>query len=296
MITRAAETRRSRFLLAGLVLLHLVIISRQVDGGGGGSLLERIVFGALSPFQAAVAWSGRSVRDAWRRYLDLRGIEKENRALAERLRESQLLLQGRSQPALEAEQLRELLELRKLLPLDTVVAEVVARDGSPFYRTLTINKGKQDGVALNAPVLSATGVVGRIIRLGPSVAQVQLLLDRESGLGVRIERSRSTGVVQGQVGFADLPGETNPPEASGDLIMKYVPVLADVLTGDVVVTSGLDGIYPKGLMVGRVRVVSRGSGLFKEILLTPSAGFDRLELVMVVRQVSEKQIFEEALR
>jgi rod shape-determining protein MreC len=98
------------------------------------------------------------------------------------------------------------------------------------------------------------------------------------------------------VGSTDLLGETKPPEASGDLIMKYVPVLADVVTGDVVVTSGLDRIYPKGLMVGRVHAVSRGSGLFKEILLTPSAGFDRLELVMVVRQAPETEIFEETLR
>lgn len=296
MITRAVETRRSRFLLAGLVLLHLVIISQQADGGGGGSLLERMAFAALSPLQAAVAWSGRSVRDAWHRYLQLRGVEEENRLLKERLRDSQLLLQERSQSALEAERLRDLLELRKTLPLETVVAEVVSRDGSPFYRTLTINKGTRDGLALNAAVLSATGVVGRIIKLGPSLAQVQLVLDRESGLGVRLERSRSTGVVQGQVGLADASSETRPADASGDLIMKYVPALADVAPGDVVVTSGLDRIYPKGLMVGRVRSVSRGTGLFKDILVTPSAGFDRLELVMVVRQTPGKEVFEEALR
>jgi rod shape-determining protein MreC len=96
--------------------------------------------------------------------------------------------------------------------------------------------------------------------------------------------------------LTDLQGEATPPPASGDLIMKYVPVLADVLAGDVVVTSGLDRIYPKGLMVGRVRSVTPGSGLFKEIVLTPSAGFDRLELVMVVRQAHEEEIFEEALR
>ena len=198
MITRAVETRRSRFLLAGLVLLHLVIISRQVDGGdGSGSLLERVVFAALSPLQTAVAWSGRTVRDGWYRYVDLRRVQQENQALEKHLRESQLLLQERSQRALEAELLRDLLELRKALPLDTLVAEVIACDGVPFYRTLSINKGKRDGVRLNAPVLSATGVVGRVIRLGPRVAEVQLLLDHESGLGVRIERSRVAGVIVG---------------------------------------------------------------------------------------------------
>lgn len=296
MIARAVETRRSRLLLGFLLLLHLVIVSRQVDGGGGGSLLERVVFAALSPLQTAVAWSGRTVRDSWNRYVNLRRVQQENQILTARLRESQLLLQERSERAGEAERLRDLLELRQGLPLETLVAEVVARDGVPFYRTLSINKGKRDGVTLNAPVLSATGVVGRVIRLGPQVAQVQLLLDRESGLGVRIERSRVAGVVLGQVGFADASADSPDRDASGDLIMKYVPALADVVPEDVVVTSGLDRIYPKGLMVGRVRSVSRGAGLFKEILVTPSAGFDRLEVVMVVRQTPEPEIFEEAVR
>lgn len=297
MITRAVETRRSRFLLAGLVLLHLVIISRQVDGGGGGgSLLERVVFAALSPFQTAVAWSGRAVRDSWKRYVYLRGVQEENQTLKVRLRESEILLQERSQRALETERLRDLLGLRKSLPLETLVAEVVACDGVPFYRTLSINRGKRDGVTLNAPVVSATGVVGRVIRLGPGVSQVQLLLDRESGLGVRIERSRVTGVILGQVGSAEAPAESRVRDASDDLVMKYVPVLADVVPGDVVVTSGLDRIYPKGLMVGRVRSVSRGPGLFKEILVAASAGFDRLEVVMVVRQTPGTEAFEEAVR
>jgi rod shape-determining protein MreC len=124
-------------------------------------------------------------------------------------------------------------------------------------------------------VISATGVVGRVVGLGPHAARVQLLLDRESGVGVRIERSRITGVVSGQAGFADTVG--------GDLSLKYVPTLADVVVGDVVVTSGLDRMFPKGLMVGRVRAVTQGGGLFKEILVTPSARFERLEEVMVVR-------------
>ncbi len=292
MITRAAETRRGRLLLGILVLSHLVIISRQVDGGGGDSLLERVVFAALSPLQSTVAWSGRTVRDSWNRYVYLRRVQQVNLTLEARLRESQLLLQERSERALEAERLRDLLELRKVLPLETVVAEVTARDGVPFYRTLSINKGKKDGVTLNAPVLSATGVVGRVIRLGPRAAQVQLLLDRESGLGVRVERSRVAGVALGQVGLADTLAEG----WAGDLVMKYVPVLADVIPEDAVVTSGLDRIYPRGLMVGRVRSVSRGAGLFMEVLVAPSAGFDRLEVVMVVRQTPEPEVLEEAVR
>jgi len=122
-------------------------------------------------------------------------------------------------------------------------------------------------------VLGVGGVLGRVVSVGPAAAKVQLLLDRDSGVGVRIERTRTTAVVAGQVSFED--------SGTSELLMKYVPVLADVVVGDVVVTSGLDQIYPKGLVVGRVRSVGKGSGLFKEVAVQPSANFEAIEEVMV---------------
>jgi rod shape-determining protein MreC len=167
------------------------------------------------------------------------------------------------------------------------VAEVIAREGMPWFRSITINKGREAGVALDAPVLSPTGVVGRVISVGPRAARVQLLQDRDSGAGVLIERSRVKGVVSGQVGFAE--------SSSGDLVMKYVPEAADVVVGDVVVTSGQDRIYRKGLVVGRVHFVSPGS-LFKEVLVEPSARFEKLEEVLVVRGGQEQPLPIEAVR
>jgi rod shape-determining protein MreC len=117
--------------------------------------------------------------------------------------------------------------------------------------------------------------VGRVIAVGPNASRVQLILDGQAGVGVRIERSRVTGILAGQPGMST--------GATGDLVMKYVPSLADVVVGDVVVTSGLDRLYPAGLVVGRVRSVTRGTGLFKEILVTPSAQFNTVEEVMIVR-------------
>ena len=282
------DARRSRFLLVGLVLLHLVAISHQVDGGGGASLLQRAIFGVLSPLQNAVSAVVRGIAGAWTGYVNLRGTREENGRLAERVRALETLLQERAHQAREADRLRELLGLREILPLDTVVAEVVTRDGLPWYRTITIDKGSEDGLALEAPVISPTGVVGRIIALGPRAAKVQLLQDRDSGAGVLIERSRVTGVVSGQVGFSDT--------GSSDLVMKYVRDLADVVAGDVVVTSGQDRVYPKGLVVGRVRSVGKGAGLFKEILVEPSARFDQVEEVLVVRKVKSPLTLNQRVR
>src|SRR5262245_38351209 len=259
-MARVIETQRSRLLLGALVFAHLIAISRQVDSGGV-SLLERLVFMLLSPVQRAFSGTLHGVSGAWSAYVDLRGVHAENIQLRERMRGLETEIQKRQQLADEAARLREVLALKQILPVETVAAEVTSRDVMPWFRTMVVNKGQDDGVSLNAAVLSPTGVVGRVISLGRREAKVQILLDRDAGVGVLIERTRVTGVVSGQSGVSDA--------GSGDLVMKYVSTLADVAPGDVVVTSGLDNLLPKGLVVGRVRSVLPGSGLFKEILVAP---------------------------
>jgi rod shape-determining protein MreC len=275
----AVPARQSRVLLVGLVLVHLAVISHQVDGGGGVSLLQRGLLAVLSPLQRGVGAIVGGAGEAWRGWAFHRETYEKNRRLGERVRQLETELQAFSARAQEGARLRELLELRQAVPMETVAAEVVARDGVPWFRTLTIDKGEADGVALDAPVMSPTGVVGRVVAVGPHAARVQVLLDRDSGAGVLIERSRVPGVVSGQVS-----GQASGAE---DLALEYVPERSDVAVGDVVVTSGLDRIYPKGLVVGRVRYVGKGSGLFRDIRVEPSARFDRLEEVLVVRQARE---------
>jgi rod shape-determining protein MreC len=287
-LARVVETRRSRLLLAALVVSHLVVISRQVDVGGGTSLLEQVVFGLLSPVQASVSRLVAGVGSAWSAYVALRGVRAENQEMAARIRTLELQLEGARQQALEAERLRNLLALRAVVPLRTLAAEVVAREGLPWFRSVTLDKGERDGVALDAPVISASGVVGRVMSVGPRAARVQLLLDRDAGVGVLIERSRATGVASGQVGLE----EAGHPE----LLMKYVSVLADVEVGDRVLTSGLDRIYPKGLVVGRVRSVGTATGLFKEVFVTPTARFDQLEEVLVVTSLPGHLTLTESVR
>lgn len=293
VMPRITDARRGRLLLAALVIAHLVAISRQVDAGGGSSLFDRAVYATLSPLQSAVAAGVRGVKGLWFSYVDLRGVRAENGRLQERLREVETRMQERQRDAEESARLRDLLELRQVLPHDTLVAQVVVREALPWFRSLMIDKGTRQGVALNAAVISPTGVVGRVIRVGPQAAQVQLLLDQQSGVGARIERSRVTGVVSGQV---SRQAAASTQSSSGDLLMKFVPMLADVVEGDVVVTSGLDRVFPPGLVVGRVRAVVRGSGLFKDVRVTASADFDRLEEVLVVRETPPDVALTEAVK
>ncbi len=284
----AIAVHKSRFLLVGLVVLHLAAISHQVDAGGGVSVLQRAVFSLLSPVETAFSGATRGVISAWRGWIDLRQVHQTNERLEERVRYLETLLQERQHQAREADRLRDVLAMRQTLPLETIAAEVVTRDGMPWFRTLTLDRGRDAGVTLEAAVISPAGVLGRVVALGPAAAKVQLLRDRESGAGVVIERSRVAGVVSGQLGFAD--------SGANDLVMKYVPGLADVVVGDVLVTSGMDRIYPKGLVVGTVRVVGPGSGLFKEILVTPAAEPDRVEEVLVVKRTGTVPVLDESVQ
>jgi rod shape-determining protein MreC len=274
-MAQAAPGRRSRFLLVGLILAHLTAISHQVDGGHGVSLLQRGVLGVLSPLQRGVGATAFFASELWRGWGFHRETYAENRRLRERLRELETELQLRSFRAQESVRLRELLALQQSVPLETLAAQVVGRDGVPWFRTLTLDKGEQDGVRLDAAVISATGVVGRVFATGPRAARVQVLLDRDSGAAAIVERSRVSGVVSGQVSGTDAGGE--------DLALKYVPERADVVVGDVVLTSGLDRIFPKGLVIGRVRFVGEVTGLFRDVRVEPSARFSRLEEVLVLK-------------
>ncbi len=283
MITLHSDAQRGRLLLLALVLSHLLIITRQVDAGGGLSLLEASVLNVLSPLQRAVAAIFSTVGAVADGYVNLRHVREDNQRLAERLRAVEIELSETRQMAQEAGRLRTLLDLRASLPLQTTVGEVIATEGVPWASMITINKGSGQGLALNAPVISPTGVLGRVIALGHSAAKVQLIIDRDAGVGVLIERSRTRGVLGGQ--------RPETLSAQGELPLKYIPALADVVVGDAVVTSGLDQIFPKGLMVGHVSRVQAGTALLKEVWVTPSARFDQLEEVLVLPKLDETPSF-----
>ena len=279
---------RGRAVLIGLVLLHLAIISRQVDGGGGQSLLTRLILAALSPIQVSVAAVGKGISSLWTGYVQLRGARSEATRLETRVRELEVRLLDREQLASETERLRSILALRTSLKVDSVVGEVIARDGVPWARTLTLNKGRSDGVTLDAAVVSPAGVVGRVIALGPGAAKVQVLFDRSAGAGVVVERSRTPGVLGGPAGGSDA--------AAPDLVLNYIPALADVAEGDIVLTSGTDGIYPKGLPAGTVRSV-RPASLFKDVVVAPSVRPESLDFVLVLLTHGRADsVFDESVR
>ena len=264
-----------------LVLLgHVVLISAQLTVQSGRTLLDAAIFGTLSEAQRLVAGATGLVRGAWNGYVGLHTVSRTNRDLEAEVAALRLQLQQQHALVQQARGLERLLELRRSVDLDTVSARVIGADASPWFRTLTIDRGSRDLVDADLAVIAPAGIVGRIVgRPGLRAAQVQLLIDRNAAAGALIERTRAVGIVVGQ----DDPAVFS---------MEYVSNQEDVAVGDRVIASGADGIFPHGFTIGTVAEVSRGPELYKRIRVTPAVDFTRLEQVLVVMDNAGAQVAE----
>jgi rod shape-determining protein MreC len=260
--------QRSGYLFIGVMLAHVLLISAQVNSKAGVPVLESVTFGVFSELQRGLSGGFSGVRGLWTGYIGLRHLKTENEALKRQLAASQIAEQEQRALADRTRGLERLLGLREPLALKTAAAEIIGAAATPDFRTVTIDKGSRDGLNRDMAVISPSGVVGRVVVPSARSAKVQLLIDRNAAAGALIERSRAQGVVVG----------------SGDerLQMDYVSEVADVVAGDVVVTSGIDGIYPKGFVIGRVESVEKAGGAYKRITVMPTVDFRSLEEVLVV--------------
>lgn len=265
--------------LLAFVVLHLVAISRQVDVEGV-SLFERTVLSFFAPIQTAITSGGSALTGAWNSYVDLRSVGGENERLKSRLVVAEMQILEQRAAVEENARLRAALDLKPRLPMPTLLADVVARN-APWFKTVSINKGAAQGVTPGATVLSPSGVLGRVISVSPNSASVQLLVDRDSGAAVLTEKGRVDGVVSG---YQD-DGDGSPL-----LLMKYVPALAPITPGEIVVTSGLDQLFEKGLVVGTVLRVAEPVGLFKDVWVRPSAAPAFAEQVFVSLAPRDKDV------
>jgi rod shape-determining protein MreC len=262
--------RRTGVLLLVIVVGQLVLISAQVPSKAGVPVFQAVTFGAFARVQGGTSGFLRGIGNVWGNYVWLRGVRGENEELRKQVSELSVRLQEQRALAQRATRLQELLSLQTSTPLPTLAAEVIAGNPNPGMLTITIGKGSADGVQTDMAVVAPAGLVGRII--GPPAAhaaRVQLLIDRNAAAGAYTERAHAGGMVVGV--------DHDPP-----LAMDLVSNMADVKPGDLVMASGVDGIYPKGFAIGRVESSERGSGLYRAIGVRPSVDFSSLEEVLVV--------------
>ena len=257
------------FFLLFLFALMVLLVTMQVKAGRL-TFMEKPVLAVSGFFERIITRSYNAVGSVGEGYAFLVRTRRENERLKGEVEQLKLENSITNELLSENERLRGLLDFKKLQPPASVTAQVIGKDSSPSSRTATINKGAEDGIQKDMAVIAAAGVVGKVHAVLPHTAMVILLTDPGSTLAVRVQRNREEGLLEGKLVRCAL---------------KYVSYYADIQEGDLLVTSGLDGIYPKGLPVARVvKVTKHEASAFQTVVAEPVVSFSRLEEALVLRK------------
>lgn len=268
--------RNRVLLLSGvLIVVSLHLVSAGVRPDEPAARPATVLIEALRPVQSATARLTEGANAIVHDYFDLVNVRQENLRLKAQLAQSMSEKAKLTELEVENRHLADLLELRDAIGLEAVAANVIGSDATGLSRTLVLSQGSAEGLKPGMAVLANEGVVGKIIATSQHASRVLLVDDHNSAVDGFDERSRARGIVAGIV--------------DDGLTMKYVDRSEDLRTGDTVVTSGLDGIFPRGLLVGKVKSVHReGPGLFLTVAIAPAVDFKGLEQVMVLIQQPPK--------
>ncbi len=266
--------RKYRFyLLVGfLVLAALLFYSSNLQRQQETTIFEKVVLQLAAPLLHGFDRGYRFLEQTWSRYIWLVDTEAHNILLREENRRLQGELTDLEEVRLTNARLRKLLDFGETSGLSGVAARVIGVDASHLFRTVLIDKGLEHGLREGLPVVVAEGVVGQIVKCAPRQSRVLLITDASSSAAALVQRSRSRATCRGR----------------GDvLVLDFALSRDDIAVGDAVITSGTGGVYPKGLMLGRVSQVEVGSyGLFQRVNVTPSVDFSRLEELLVLTEAT----------
>ena len=264
--------KRKKILYAVVVVLLLsILMSWSTNNPQRTLFLERLIAEALSPFQKAASAVTSFFVNSWEFFGDIRNVYRDNQGLRAELDK----YTGMDLLMLEIQQenvrLRALLQFQEAVAHQVMPAQVIGRNPSSWFSTLTIDKGSKHGIKVDMPVVTNQGLVGKIVDVQPSHAKVQLIISTSSGISAIVQRTRDNGVL---VGLANPRGYTR---------ITRLHQYADIQEGDVIISSPLTGIFPKGLSIGRVvEVYDDPVSLERSALVLPEVDFDRLEEVLII--------------
>src|SRR4030043_1163403 len=265
---------RRHTLLTFIVLLllsALILMSLRVKQRKGVDFFDALLIECCSPFLKASTFVINTIQGVFQNYVFLVHLQKENTLLKQRIGELQKEIGELREMALAKERIQNLLQFREKISPSMIAAEVIGQDPSSWFKSVTINKGEKDGVGKGMAVISPEGVIGQILKAAPHYSTVLFITDYNSAIDSIIQRTRAKAIVGGK-------GENRCQ-------LKYLLRTEEVAVGDAVVTSGLAGNFPKGLMVGEIKKVDKkGHGVFQYAELTPSVDFTQLEEVFVIME------------
>jgi rod shape-determining protein MreC len=259
---------RALVLLGTVAAVCLLLLTLQMRGNTAGA--SDLLAVLTTPIQSALARVNRATVGVWSTYREWKNVRAENRRLreeAQRLRVEALRV---TETVEENQRLRRLLALKQAMPLATLSGEVIAREWGGWVRSLTVNRGRADHVVRLTAVIGPDGLIGRVVDVRPGASIVQVLTDPASTVGAVVVRTRTQGIVEG--------------EPRGTLRFKYMARDGSgIQVGDLVVSSGAGGLFPRGIPVGRVRAIDdRGSALFSYAQLAPAVDFARIDEVLLI--------------
>jgi rod shape-determining protein MreC len=270
---------RNLIFLVGVLFLQVLGLAMQVKKSGSDEEKTRLIriwaVGAVTPCERSLVWVETSCGNLWHNYFYLRGVRAENRQLKEQIEHMRLEQVRLAEDAAQARRLQTLLAFKEQFISRTVAAQVIGSSGSDHSRIVYIDKGENAGIRRDMAVMTADGIIGKVLLVYPSVAQVLLISDESSGVGALLEKTRLQGVLRGT--------------ANGEIVLERVMSDEQVPVGETVLTSGGDQIFPKGLPVGMVTKVGSGKDLFLNIKIKPAADLSQLEEVLVLVEKQERQ-------
>ena len=269
---------RNLIVLVGVLfvqVLGLAIQVKRTTDTDSSRLIRIWAVGAVSPLEKALVWTQSSAGNLWHNYFYLRGVRAENRELKRQIEEMRVQQVRISQDAEQARRLQALLAFKEQFISKTLAAQVIGSSGSEQSRSIYVDKGENDGIKPDMAVITADGIVGKVLHAYRSTSLVLLISDQTSGVGAILEKSRINGILHG------LP--------SGEVALDRVLSDEQVPAGELVLSSGGDRIFPKGLPLGRVVKVRPGGELFLNIQVKPTANLSKLEEVLIVTRIDERQ-------
>ena len=272
--TQREIRQRAPWWLGGLLLINFLLMSYDArDYNTHQRVVQSWAQTIAYPIQSATAFIGNHTSHLFQSFGEMRQASSENQQLREQMERMQAEVRESREKAAEADRLRALLNLKEHSDYTMVAARIIARDPSAWFDTVTIDKGRLAGIENNMPVVTPSGIVGRIVSTGPLSAQVMLITDERSGVGA----------LAGQLGVSHSFGSIKGMGENGLLDMRFVSSLEKVGIGETVTTTGQDGIYPAGFTVGQVVEVKSGTATDSQLIhIRPGAGIDRLEEVTVL--------------
>ncbi|MFZ7102314.1 MAG: rod shape-determining protein MreC [Peptococcaceae bacterium] len=278
---------RNILITIGIIVLLLGLAKYTGMERNQLSPIEAVIKTVVAPFQNGATSIMQKTKDFFSIFGEVKELRAENAQLKKDVSELNHQINLLRDYGLENIRLRKLLEYKELHGNDfsLLSAQVIARDHSNWYSTITINRGSEDGVQKDMPVVTHQGLVGRVINVTADASEVLLILDQEGAVGARVWETRETlGIVEGK------------GDGSSILTMIHLPHDASIVVGHTIVTSGLGGLFPPGIRIGEVtEVADEASGLMKQAKVEPFVDFNRLEEVLVIMKVSDTYIIQEEL-